>query len=318
MLEGFARVWTPVLPTGAIGTKPRRAVVAGTALVIWRDENRRPVAALDRCPHRGVALSLGSRTPEGRLACTFHGWEFGEGGRCEHVPFNPDSPRHRLGLTTLPHREAGGLFWVFTGFETDTEPEFPDSLADRSLIRFEHFEQWDAHWTRAMENMLDFPHLPYVHRTTIGRFVRAKQTRSSRLTMGLTDTATGYLLRTALDDNPPSADLHWYRPNSMVLDVVPKPKLLRLHIYCIPTEPDKVRMLLITTRNIAKLPGASLPIDRFNVTVLHQDRAVVESSDPVEVPADKLERSVPTDKPTLRFRTWYLRNLAGSAVVDPR
>jgi phenylpropionate dioxygenase-like ring-hydroxylating dioxygenase large terminal subunit len=33
-------------------------------------------ALLDRCPHRGVALSLGTIT-DGCLACPFHGWRFG-------------------------------------------------------------------------------------------------------------------------------------------------------------------------------------------------------------------------------------------------
>ena len=93
--------------------------------------------------------------------------------------------------------------------------------------------------------------------------------------------------------------------------------MLRVQIFCIPTERNKTRMLLVTTRNFAQNPAASLAFDRFNVFVLHQDRRVVESSDPIEVPQAGREHSVPTDRPTLRFRAWYLRQLSGTRVDPP-
>lgn len=317
MFEDFARVWTPLLPVGRVSKRPTRHVLAGTPLVVWRDDRGEPVVLLDRCPHRGVSLSLGRRTDDGRLACAFHGWEFGRDGACAYVPFNPDGPLARLGATALPSRVAGGLLWVFTGFDPDDEPVYADHLDDPALTRMDYFEEWDAHWTRAMENMLDYPHLPFVHRNTIGRFVRQKAHRDSKLVFDLEDTDYGYRFGARLDEHPPSAWLRWYRPNSMVLDVMPEPKVMRVQIFCIPTEPNKVRMLLVTGRNIATNPFASMPFDRFNIHVLHQDRAVVESSDPVEVPEGRLEKSVRTDRPTLMFRTWYLRHLKGTSVDAP-
>ena len=98
MFAGFAQQWTPIAPAASVGRKPTRHVIAGEPLVAWRDNAGSPVVLLDRCPHRSVSLSLGRRTDEGRLACAFHGWEFGAAGACEYVPFNPDAPRHRLGL----------------------------------------------------------------------------------------------------------------------------------------------------------------------------------------------------------------------------
>lgn len=315
MFEDFANVWTPLIPASAIKKDPTRHVLAGTALVVWRAHDGEPVVLLDRCPHRSVSLSLGKRTDDGRLACGFHGWEFGKGGACEFVPFNPDAPRHRLGATALPSRIAGGLLWVYTGFDPVDEPVYPDHLDDESLTRMDYYEEWDAHWTRAMENMLDYPHLPFVHRNTIGRFVRQKAHRDSKLVFDLEDTDYGYKFGARLDEHEPGAWLRWYRPNSMILDVMPEPKIMRVQIYCIPTEKDKVRMLLVTGRNIAQNPFSSLPFDRFNIFVLHQDRKVVESSDSVEVPEAKEEKSVRTDRPTLNFRTHYLREMKGTSVA---
>lgn len=317
MFDDFADQWTPVLPATAVRPKPRRVVVAGEPLVVWRDNDGRPAVLLDRCPHRSVSLALGRRTREGGLACRFHGWEFGTDGGCRYVPFNPQAPLERLGAQPIPHREIGGLLWIHTGFDPQDEPFVPDHLLDESLTRFYYHEEWDAHWTRAMENMLDYPHLPFVHRNTIGRFVRARATRVSSLRFDLEDTPQGYRFGTRLDDHDPSAWLRWLRPNSMILDTAAEPRVMRIQIYCIPAERNRVRMLLVTARNFAQRAAASPAFDRLNVYILHQDRAVVESSDPVEVPPGSMERSVRTDRPTLQFRTWYLRDLKGSHVEAP-
>lgn len=315
MFDGFARQWTPLLPSSEVTTRPRQVRVAGENLVCWRPSAASaPGVLLDRCPHRGVSLALGSRTDDGRLACAFHGWEFGTDGSCLHVPFNPDAPVRRLAARSLPVREEAGFVWVFTGFEASGLPNFHPELADDALVRHDYWEEWECHWTRAMENMLDFPHLPYIHRTSIGRFVSRKMTRDSRLHMTVADTDYGFALETRVDEHPPSAGLRWFRPHGMVLDTVPPPRMLRLHVFCVPVDASHTRMFLTSTRNFARNPAASVAMNRFNLTVLRQDRAVVESSVPSEVPERGVERSVPTDKPTLTFRTWYLRNLKDSAV----
>ncbi len=314
MFAQFARQWTPLVTSASLKKQPQRVIVAGEPVVVWRGADGTPSVLLDRCPHRGASLALGRRTSEGHLACGFHGWEFAPDGRCVHIPFNPTSGLESRGATPLPSRETGGLVWVFTGFDADSEPTVAPHLLDKSLARFEHVEEWDCHWTRAMENMLDFPHLPYVHRSTIGRFVRAKQRRDSTLTFDLHKTDYGFRFGTRIDDNPPGASLDWYRPNSMILDTAPEPRIMRVQIFCIPAAADKTRMMLVSVRNFAKNPAASAVFDPFNLKVLHQDRAIVESSDPVEVPDDKLEKSVRTDRPTLTFRTWYLRHLKNTRV----
>ena len=77
-------------------------------------------------------------------------------------------------------------------------------------------------------------------------------------------------------------------------------------------------MILTTVRNFGHDPATSLAFNAFNTKVLHQDRPVVETSDPSEVPQRGVEASVPTDKATLTFRTWYHRNISGTTEADPR
>lgn len=60
MFKNFANVWTIIGHASALGnTKPIGLRVAGERIVLFRDSARKPVALLDRCPHRGIALSLG-------------------------------------------------------------------------------------------------------------------------------------------------------------------------------------------------------------------------------------------------------------------
>lgn len=322
MFEGFARQWTPLLPSADITATPRQVRVAGEDLMAWRDNGGRASVLLDRCPHRGVNLSLGKRTADGHLSCAFHGWEFAGDGACTYVPFSPKAAAERKSATALPVVEDYGFVWVFTGFgvtEADPRPNAAESLRrDPQMIRWDHWEEWDCHWTRAMENMLDFPHLPFVHRTTIGRFVRAKMTRESVLTMTVNHTDYGFASLTGVDDHPPGAELRWYRPHGMTLDAIPEPRRLRLHVFCVPIDRDRTRMILTSVRNFAKDPASSVIFNAFNAKVLHQDRPVVETSYPREVPERGLEASVPTDKATLTFRAWYHRSLPGTSEPDPR
>lgn len=96
----------------------------------------------------------------------------------------------------------------------------------------------------------------------------------------------------------------------MVLDTIPPLRILRLHVWCVPVDERRTRMILTTVRNVQPQAVFSPAFDAINRRVLHQDRAIVESSDPPVVPAGDAERSVPTDRPTLMFRTWFHRQPA--------
>ncbi|MCA9518714.1 MAG: Rieske (2Fe-2S) protein, partial [Myxococcales bacterium] len=62
------------------GATPRRVVVAGRELVLWRGPDGAPHAAPDACPHMGASLSGGRVDAEGRVVCPWHGLALGERG----------------------------------------------------------------------------------------------------------------------------------------------------------------------------------------------------------------------------------------------
>ena len=75
------RFFHPVLPSGALRTKPVRVTVAERHYVLFRGPDGRPAALDDACPHRRAPLSRGTVRPDGRLACGYHGWHFDAAGK---------------------------------------------------------------------------------------------------------------------------------------------------------------------------------------------------------------------------------------------
>jgi hypothetical protein len=73
-------------------------------------------------------------------------------------------------------------------------------------------------------------------------------------------------------------------------------------------------MIIVGSRSFAKARVFNPFFNRSNRKILREDKAVLESSDPPEVPEAAREVSVRTDKPTLEFRKYYMTELRGSSV----
>lgn len=299
------------LPKGA----PLPIRVAGERIVAFRDTDGTPRALIDRCPHRGVALSLG-KVIDGVIECPFHGWRFDGNGRNCHVPWNPDAKTDLLGATTLPLRESAGLLWLYTGFDPTSEPQPSESLLQPGVVLCAQSSVWETHWTRAMENMLDSPHLPFVHRATIGRFV-AKHV-GGRMDVSWTETAYGARIENTMQGREGRARLDYRSPNAMELFIDPAGRLFRMLAVCLPLDENHTKLTIITIRNFARWRGLNWWFRRSNQRIADEDKAILESSQPSEVPPPAQERSVRTDQPTLAFRKRYFEQFRSSAASPPR
>jgi phenylpropionate dioxygenase-like ring-hydroxylating dioxygenase large terminal subunit len=320
MFDGFAEVWTPVILAKSLKKKPLPVTLAGEKLVFFRDAQGTAHALVDQCPHRGVALSLGKVAKSGCLECPFHAWQFDGKGQVQHVPLNPDAKRERLFARSLPVRELGGVLWAWTAAvaEAPCEPTVPDALLMTGAARTYLQLEWKAHWTRAMENMLDSPHVPYVHATTIGRFVRPWLKPDSRMNIEWEDTPYGGRTSSTIDDRAEAgASLDFYRPNMMVLNIPIPGKVFRMHAFCVPIDDGHVRMIIIGARTFATLSWLNPLFNHSNAKIAEQDRAIVESSQPVIIPQASEELSVRTDKATLQFRKYYFERLHPSRAGTP-
>ncbi len=102
-----------------------QAQLLGQELALWRDDAGAVNAWANRCPHRGVRLSIGIHTG-GELRCRYHGWRFAAGsGRCTLIPAHPgQKPASTLHATVHRAVERHGYVWVGLGRELES-PRLP-------------------------------------------------------------------------------------------------------------------------------------------------------------------------------------------------
>jgi phenylpropionate dioxygenase-like ring-hydroxylating dioxygenase large terminal subunit len=156
--------------------KPVGVTRLGEKLALWRMPDGKVACLYDRCAHLGARLSQGGVcSDEERLACPFHGFEYGSDGQCCHIPAlgMKGIPPKAMRVTGYPTYEAHGLIWIYWGEPQPglKPPRFFDM--DGSFSYAGYHDLWPVHYSRMVENQLDVMHLPFVHKTTIGRGGRA-------------------------------------------------------------------------------------------------------------------------------------------------
>jgi nitrite reductase/ring-hydroxylating ferredoxin subunit len=106
--------WFPVAGAGELAKgHVFQAQLLGEELVVWRADDGQVNAWQNRCPHRGVRLSIGSNLGS-ELRCQYHGMRFASGtGQCSFVPAHPKQPPPRtLHVKTYRAVERYGFVWV--------------------------------------------------------------------------------------------------------------------------------------------------------------------------------------------------------------
>ena len=139
----------------------------GEPMVLYRQPDGQAVCVRDVCPHRAAPLSMGD-LEGGVLRCFYHGWAFGEGGKCVDVPtFNatttgrkPSFPKSHCAVTHAV-TEHEGLVWVWRGSPlTADASKLPTAAAaaDGETLTVDTTLDYDVSWTELVENSLHAPH----------------------------------------------------------------------------------------------------------------------------------------------------------------
>jgi phenylpropionate dioxygenase-like ring-hydroxylating dioxygenase large terminal subunit len=139
-------------------------------LILWRSDNAKSTIQVwqDRCPHRGVSLSLGKIVDE-TIICGYHGWKYNIAGKCVHIPTNPkQKPPTGATIKTYKCQERYGLIWVCLGEPTKDLAPFPEW--DDSNYRKVLIGPYKCHTSpfRALENALDVSHFCFAHDGFVG------------------------------------------------------------------------------------------------------------------------------------------------------
>jgi nitrite reductase/ring-hydroxylating ferredoxin subunit len=174
--------WYAVEESRAVRAGPVHVPRLGEDLVLWRNSTGDIHCMIDRCPHRGVALSLGKVVGD-ELECGYHGFRFRSDGICTGAPCEGQraSLPPALKAQRLPARDAHGLIWVWWGSaerHAETSLPWPDSMPEQyEMMSSSGGGVWPVPHFHAVESVFDYHHAPVLH----GRGPLARQRRMDGL-----------------------------------------------------------------------------------------------------------------------------------------
>jgi phenylpropionate dioxygenase-like ring-hydroxylating dioxygenase large terminal subunit len=178
---GFRGYWYPAVWSSQVGSKPTAVTLCGERLTLIRDKGE-VYALSDRCPHRGVPLSLGSQQFPGTLSCAYHGWTFDlpSGVLSAVITDGPDSPIcGKVSVQTYSVEERLGIVWIYIGDGEQPhsiDEQLPEELRDNAFVMGGRFETRGGNWRFAAENGYDEGHAKYLHRTSFWRMFKTMPT----------------------------------------------------------------------------------------------------------------------------------------------
>jgi phenylpropionate dioxygenase-like ring-hydroxylating dioxygenase large terminal subunit len=175
---GFRGYWYPVTFSSHVGEKPVAVRLLGERLLVIRDGGK-VYGMKERCPHRGVPLSYGSKQFPGSLSCVYHGWTFDleTGELVAAITDGPESPI--CGKVTQPTYEVEerfGLVWVYVGDGEEPHPldeQLPEELVENPAVLGMRIQRREGNWRFACENGYDEGHAKYLHRTSLWRLFKS-------------------------------------------------------------------------------------------------------------------------------------------------
>jgi phenylpropionate dioxygenase-like ring-hydroxylating dioxygenase large terminal subunit len=309
--------WYVVLESNEVGTYPVGVNRLGEKLVFWRDPEGKVNTAVDRCPHRGAALSIG-KIKSGLLQCPFHGFEFDPTGKCVLIPANGRNGviPTAMHLNSYPTYEAHGLIWLWWGNSTPQDlaaPDFFNNLDDSFTYGSAH-DPWNAHYSRVIENQLDVVHLPFIHSKTIGRGNRTLvdgplvEWKGDRLLYiyVFNRVDDGALPRRPRELSPKDSDsvhLEFIFPNLWQNYISEKVRILAAFV---PVDETHTLLYLRFYQNFIRLPFLSRLVSRLsmpsNVYIAHEDRRVVITQQPKASGLKVGEILIQGDLPVIEYR----------------
>lgn len=322
--KGMAPYFHPVLAGQALADKPVGVRLLGHRLVLARLDDG-ILAMPDTCRHFQAQLSLGEIVRlEGRraLQCPYHGWTYGEGGRCVRIPQLAAGRAipERAGLPAYRVEERYGLIWLCLAPEPAVSiPAFPEYADDAyRKIRLNEAEPTRTSSTRMIMGTLDDTHFPWVHQGILGDRDHPEPPdhrvwREGHELMVRYETTQPASLVTAADGGGPQADVR-----VVYTDHVGMPNVIRLvkdmasgrYVVWLATCPEDFRTtrnFWIFARNYDCDPARDAAFEAMSAHVRLQDKPIIESQRPWLIPPfwTRVEMPMgPGDLPLMEYQKW--------------
>lgn len=158
------QVWYMAAWADEVRAEPLARTIAEVPVVLWRGENGRVAALLDRCPHRFAPMSRGRVDPQG-LRCGYHGLVFDAAGACVENPLGGPIPAAAR-LPAYPVVEQDAIVWLWLGdperADPATIPRF-EFLVDPTMRNVFGYTASGAHFELLTDNLMDLTHARFLH-----------------------------------------------------------------------------------------------------------------------------------------------------------
>jgi len=251
-----------------------------------------------------------------QLVCAYHGWEYGADGNCTHIPSLPaDRPIPSKACATVFHvKERYGLVWVCMDEPKCDIPEFPPEFHNPSFkwAGYSDEDTWQANAARVLENLADFSHFPWVHEGILGDRKRAE---CPSLSIEPIEGGFQYAIESPVNKlKAEGATKQLYQVILPFMLIINKWQIggdaQETKIYlCSPISQKQTKYYRFAGRNFpSRLSDDEL--NKRHHLIFSQDRRIVESQRPEELPLDLSEELHVrgADSPALEYRK-QLRNL---------
>lgn len=283
-------------------------------LVFWRDESNDVHCIFDKCCHRGASLSAG-KLLDNHVQCPFHGFQYDSSGKVTCIPANgrdasvPDNYKVNAYLV----KEAYGFIWLWYSDERKDIPEIPFFEELKEGFSYGEFsETWAVHYSRAIENQLDVVHLPFVHKTTIGRgdktlvngpVVKWKDNLMTFYVKNQKDHGQKPEKPNEIEDYEKLFHLQFQMPNTWQNIISDKVRIVAAFV---PIDEEHTHIYLRYYQKFLQTPGLKQIVNSLsnimNKYILHQDRRIVLKQLPIKTELAMGENLVQGDLPIIEYR----------------
>lgn len=265
----FYNKWVPIVPYDSFiwNEGPQQIRICDNDYVLWKHNDKISLQQ-NSCPHRCAPLSEGYITPDGNLACSYHGWSFDNNGTLINIPQMSECPSNKnLNLPSYDTKIVNNIVWAFITKIEDVE-EIEDENSKLQNHTFDIIANYNENlhhnpnkkhntfmrelpydYYILLENFFDPSHIPFAHH-------KLQSERSAGSPINSTITETKKSIRVDFSDfsyKDPKTKTYIQRNGSIEFRPPYYYKLLNedsnsyikaLHIYCVPVSESNCRVLL--------------------------------------------------------------------------
>ncbi|KOP28280.1 (2Fe-2S)-binding protein [Hapalosiphon sp. MRB220] len=228
--------------------------------VLFKNQDGQLVCLSDRCPHRAAKLSDG-QIIDGKIECLYHGWQFGSGGECLHIPQLPKDAKIPANacVRSFPVVEHQSMIWVWASATVTADEKRIPAIAELDqpgTVSMDYMRDLPYDQSFLIENVIDPAHVFIAHDGSDGNRKYAQP-----LDIEVVENSVRGIYgkwRIAGESTPFTncQKLDFIAPNLVHYQFVTKNPdwLLGLAIYSLPLGQGRCRLLLRRYRNFMNRP----------------------------------------------------------------